>query len=159
MSRHIVVTAISDELYKELFVRASQAGGRSIEETFHGDSEPTRIWVAADGSGSSSLMSKMPSEPYEKRIEPYSATMQEISGKGGTSSNRWRLIERFVALGMDNRAAIGLATNIYDILPSHVVVSDETAEALYEHHTNGGPAQITFVIGDKGELVARRHGK
>lgn len=156
MSRHIVVTAISDELYKELFARASQAGGRSIEETFHGDSEPTRIWISADGSG---LMSKMPSEPYEKRIEPYSAVMQEISGKSGTSSNRWRLIERFVALGMDNRAAMGLATKIYDIVPSHVVVSDETAAALYEHHTNGGPAQITFVIGDKGELVARRQGK
>ena len=158
MSRPGVVTTISNAYYARIHTRVMQASKKSIHELFHGDSEPTHIWLAADGK---SLMSKMPSEPYEKSIVPYSAAMQKISESrnSGVSGNRWKLIAKFVELGLDNDAAIAIATQVYDKIPAHIVVSDETAAALCEHHTNGGATLLTFVIGDKGELVARRAAK
>lgn len=151
MSRQTVITTISNAHYARLFEEVSQAATRVIHETFDGDDEPTRIWLTDDGK----LMSKMPSEPYEKLIMPYTATMQSVSGKGGTSGNRWTLIQRFVERGMRNEVAIEIAHKIYKVLPRHIRVSDAAVDALFEHHANGGEAVKTFVIDDKGEFTVR----
>jgi hypothetical protein len=152
MSRPGVITTLADTHYERLYIETSQAPKRVIHETFDGDPEPTRIWIGEDGV----LMSKMPSESYEKRIMPYTAAMQKISeSREGISGNRWELIRRFVALGMRNEAAIELAHKIYKILPSQVRVSDTAASAMYEHHTNGGDRLLTYVIDDKGEFTVR----
>jgi hypothetical protein len=151
MSRHTVITTISNAHYERLFAEVSQSSERVIHETFDGDEEPTRIWLTADGN----LMSKMPSEPYEKLIKPYTAVMQDMAGRGGTSGHRWTLIQRFVERGMRNEVAIELAHKIYKVLPRHIRVSDAAVDALFEHHANGGEAVKTFVIDDKGEFTVR----
>lgn len=151
MSRHTVITTISNAYYERLFAEVGQNPEHVIHETFDGDSEATRIWLTEDGK----LMSKMPSEPYEKLIMPYTAAMQSISDKDGTSGNRWLLIQRFVDRGMHNEVAIELAHKIYKVLPKHIRVSDAAVDALFEHHVNGGEAVKTFVIDAKGEFTVR----
>lgn len=149
MSRPGVITTLANTHYERLYREASQA---PIHETFDGDSEPTRIWIRCDGV----LMSKMPSERYEKQVLPYTAAMQKISeSHEGVSGNRWELIRRFVALGMRNDSAIELAHKIYTVLPRHVRVSDVAVSAMYDHHTNGGEEVMAFVIDDKGEFTVR----
>lgn len=151
MSRRTVVTTISNAHYDRLFTEISQSSEQVIHETFDGDDEPTRIWLTADGK----LMSKMPSEPYEKLIMPYTAAMQRAAGHGGTSSNRWVLIQRFVERGMRNEVAIELAHKVYKVLPMHIRVSDAAVDAMFEQHVNGGEAVKTFVIDEKGEFTVR----
>ncbi len=152
MSRESVTTILSDKHYARLLAQAGQTPGHVIHEELGDDTEATRIWLTDAGT----LMSKMPSEPFEKLILPYSAAMQEMSGaRRGVTGNRFKLVQRFVERGMGNEVAIELAHKIYKVLPAHVRVSDAAVDAMYDHHTNGGERLLTFIIDDKGEFSVR----
>jgi hypothetical protein len=152
MSRESVTTILSDKHYARLLAQAGQTPGHVIHEELGDDTEATRIWLTETGA----LMSKMPSEPFEKLILPYPAAMQEMSGaRRGVTGNRFKLVQRFVERGMRNEVAIEIAHKIYKVLPAHVRVSDAAVDALFEHHANGGEAVKTFVIDDKGEFTVR----
>jgi hypothetical protein len=153
MSRPGVTTVLSDVHYARLLTQAGQMPDHVIHEELGDDTEPTRIWLTEAGT----LMSKMPSEPYEKLILPYTVAMQKLSESGGEliSSNRGQLTQRFVDRGMRNEVAMELSHKIYRKLPASVRVSDAAVDAMYAHHVNGGERVLTFVIDDKGEFTVR----
>jgi hypothetical protein len=68
-------------------------------------------------------------------------------------SNRWSLMQRFVAGNMVPLLAVRTAINIYNSIPAELVLTNRAVSQICAHYANDGDRSLVFEFNHQGDVI------